>query len=50
MLTGIAAAAYYIIKSSFYPAEQQTVWDLYLAAYGLGTIALYVLIYGFDWK
>lgn len=50
IISGILCAAFYIAKSSFFPAKAQTELDMYIATFGLGSIALYVLIYGFDWK
>jgi hypothetical protein len=36
----------YTIETDVIPSE----WDMILMAYGLGSIAIYVLIYGFDWS
>jgi len=50
ILSGILAIVYYIIKSSQIPAGQLTTLDISVLAYGMSSLALYLLIYEFKWK
>ncbi|HBH25711.1 MAG TPA: hypothetical protein DDY13_20130 [Cytophagales bacterium] len=49
-LTAILAVLYYIIKSEFNLAfHQSNELDLITLAYGAGSLAILLMIYGFDW-
>jgi len=50
MWTAILCVLFYLIKFSIVSDPVPTVFDMILMAYGLGSIAIYVLIYGFDWS
>ncbi len=41
---------YYLIRYSIEQAPKPTLFDMGIMAYGVGSLAVYVLIYGFDWS
>jgi hypothetical protein len=49
IFSGVLAILYYIIVSNTYPAGRLTVRDMAILAYGMGSLALYLLIYEFKW-
>jgi len=48
--SAMACVAFLLVKSFIVPASESNVFDLALMAYGAGSLALYLLIYGFDWS
>ena len=50
MWSAILCLVYYLIVALTTNQYIQNVRDIYIMAYGLASTAIYVLIYGFDWK
>jgi hypothetical protein len=50
MWSAIGCLVFYLIKYNFIENPVPTDLDMILMAYGLGSIAAYVLIFGFDWS
>jgi hypothetical protein len=50
MWSAILCVIFYLIKFSWIENPVPTVVDMSLMAYGLGSVAIYVLIFGFDWS
>lgn len=50
MWSAILCLIYYLFVALTTNQYVQNEWDIYIMAYGLGSTAMYVLIYGFDWK
>jgi hypothetical protein len=50
MWSAIGCLSFYLIKSAFIPNPIPGLWDMIFMAYGLGSIATFLLIYGFDWS
>jgi hypothetical protein len=50
MWTAICCVLFYLVKYNIDEDPVPTEWDMILMAYGLGSIAVYVLINGFDWS
>jgi len=50
MWTAIIALVYYLAIALKRGPYLSDVHDIYVMAYGLFSVALYVLLYGFDWK
>lgn len=48
--SAMACVAYLLVKSYIVPPSATNITDLILMAYGAGSLALYLLIYGFDWS
>ena len=48
--TAIVATAYPILNALFRGAQNTGTMDALFMAYGIGSLAIYLLIYGFDWK
>jgi hypothetical protein len=50
MWTAILALGYSVAKKLVLTAPQTGLFDTVIMAYGMASLAIYVLIYGFDWK
>jgi hypothetical protein len=50
MWTAILAVLYYLAAALAKGRYLYDVEDIYVMAYGLFSVALYMLIYAFDWK
>jgi len=50
MWSAILCVIFYLIKFGIGTAPVPTELDMILMAYGLGSIAVFVLIFGFDWS
>lgn len=50
ILSGVLAILYYIFRSNLFPADHITTMNISILAYGMGSLALYLLIYEFKWK
>ncbi len=50
ILSGVMAMLYYIYRSNLFPAGRLTTLDISILAFGMGSLALYILIYEFKWK
>lgn len=50
MWTAIMALLYYLAAALAKGRYLTDVIDIYVMAYGLFSVAIYMLIYGFDWK
>jgi hypothetical protein len=48
--SAIACVIFYLAKFTFIAEPVPTELDMILMAYGVGSIAVYVLIFGFDWS
>ena len=49
MWSAVICIFFYLVKFTFVANPIPTELDMILMAYGLGSIAVYVLIFGFDW-
>lgn len=50
MWTAIPALGYSVFKKLVLSASQTGLFDTVIMAYGMASLAIYVLVYGFDWK
>jgi hypothetical protein len=50
MWSAVACFIFYLIKYSLVDVPQVTMVDTVLMTYGIGSLAIYVLIFGFDWS
>lgn len=50
IFSSLMAMTYYVIVSNINPVGRLTVKDISILAYGMGSLALYLLIYEFKWK
>ena len=50
MWSAIGCVIFYLIKFSIIENAVPSLVDMSLMAYGIGSLAIYVLIYGFDWS
>ena len=48
--SGLAALLYYLLKSYFTEMTKLNTADAIIMGYGMFSLALFVLIYGFNWK
>ncbi len=50
MWSAVLCLLYYLIKFELPGNVAMSEWDLYIVAYGMGSLAIYLLIFGFDWS
>jgi hypothetical protein len=50
MWTAVLCLVFYLIKYVIESSPSPSLFDMGLMAYGVGSLAVFVLIYGFDWS
>jgi hypothetical protein len=50
MWSAILCLIFYLVKYSLVSTPAPTLIDMGLMAYGVGSLAVYLLIFGFDWS